>query len=446
MSRSVALKVQALTSEFRTNLQLMERSKRCTQMDIELARKECAQYLECAILNYPPSLKVHGLTKKMSLDERKEVLGIHRTSMEEPEDVVAFQEMLARAGRQSTKAKWIWRIGQYALEMARNGWYGFFVTLTVDPSRVADSQAMWEEGREFRKYLRSLARVACKAAGQPRAIKEGASIRDYVQHVGVIEHGASRHHHHMHLLIFMRAVPDHWKKCPNAAIRSPEHRTRMECKPLSTYWKWSLPGLSPARYFRHEGDIWSHLGFCLPYDAKKRRTIRINTAEKAGNYIAKYMDKDDKAWTHRVKATRNLGMTNLRNLLRNMSFRKLEALTWRPITYSLSVSLLTTHTVPSALLRSLAKQELFFRKWVSRQLDFASLMKDSYDGFTMMLMSVRDGAKPNRMRSHTFYEWVSEHLPVPEGYCEKRLRRATMSVAAEFPPTNALPVNHTGMI
>ena len=444
--RSQALKAMRLSAEFRTCLDLMRKSKRVSGHQLLEAEKECALYLARTNLIYPPSLKQLGLYENQPLPARKEVLGVHGSGLEETEETLEFQKMLAQAGRSQIKSNWIWRIGQECLDKSLEGWYGFFVTLTVDPARVADSQAMWQEGREFRKYIKRLARVASKACGMPRAIHDGASCSDFVHHVGVIEHGKSRHHHHMHLLVWMRDIPDHWKVCPNRGILNPEHRTLDWCKPMSTYWPNALPGIGRAKFFRHEGDMWSRLGFVLPYDPKKKRVVRIHAPEKAGLYIAKYMDKEDKVWTHRIKATRNLGMNRLKKVLARLHWRKVEALTWRPRTYRMSTIASTIHTVPPALLRLVSKQESFCRRWARKTLDFQKLLRENCDSFSGMLTSVRNGDRPRKMRSKAFYEWVSQHLPVPDGYCEKRYQRACVSLGVEFPPCKSQPVQHVGIV
>jgi hypothetical protein len=445
MTRTTALKTQRFLSECKTNLHLMRKAGVPSGVR-EKALAECADYLARSILIYPPTFRACGLRDAQSLAHRKEALGLFRSDHLDTFETQEFQDMLATAGRQQIRSNWIWRIGQEALEKSLEGWYGFFVTLTVDPKQVADSQTMWAEGREFRKYIRRLARVASRACGQPKAIQNGASCADFVHHVGVIEHGKSRHHHHMHLLIWMRDIPDSWKQCPNRGIRNPQHRTRDWCRPMSTYWPWALPGIGRAKYFRHEGDMWSKHRFALPYDPKKQRVVRVHCPEKAGLYIAKYMDKDDKVWTHRIKATRNLGLTRLRKILMQMHWSKVEALTWRPEKFSTSTSAMTIHSVPSGLLRLLAKQEHFVRKWAANQLDWTELLQKNYDAFSAMLESVRNGDRPKRMSSMVFYEWVTKHLPEQTGYCEKRYLRACTSLGVNFAPVKSHPVNHTGMV
>lgn len=440
------LKAMRITSEMRTNLTLMSKSNKVTGPEFMAVKNDCIQYLANSNLNYPPSMSKFGLYQGQPLPLRKQALGIEENREEPTPEELEFQDFLAVKAKKSIKANWIWRIGQECQEKAYQGWYGFFVTLTVDPSRIADSQTMWEEGREFRKYIRRLAKVSAKACGQPRAIHNGASASDYVHHVGVIEHGKSRQHHHMHLLVWMRNIPDSWKKCPNSGIRNPKHRIVDWCKPMTTYWPNSLPGIGKAKYFRHECDMWSQHRFVLPYDPKKKAVIKIHGPETAGLYIAKYMDKDDKVWTHRIKATRNLGLTRLRIVLMQMHWQKVEALSWRPESYHLSTLATTIHTVPNGLLRLIAKQEVFCRLWARKQLDWNEQLQKSCDAFSKMQQSVKNGARPKRMRTQEFYEWVTKHLPEQKGYCEQRYKRAIQSLGANFAPKKSSQVNHIGMV
>lgn len=278
--RRQANKASKLAAEWRSTLRIMKHSAKITGKEYHRAKRECTLNLAQGNLIYPPSLKALGLYEGMPLPLRKEALGANELAHEPTEAELEFQDMLATQGRKNVKSNWIWRIGQECVEKAQEGWYGFFVTLTVDPSRCPDSRAMWQEGREFRKYMEKLAKVASKACGMPRAIHNGASVRDFVHHVGVIEHGKSNQHHHMHLLIWMRDIPASWKQCPNKGIREPRYRINDWCRPMATYWPLSLPGIGRAKYFRHEGDMWSRHGFVLPYDPKKNGSSKSTALKK----------------------------------------------------------------------------------------------------------------------------------------------------------------------
>jgi hypothetical protein len=285
--RTKALANQRFLANVKTTLRLMEYSKDLTLAQKREARRECATFLAKDNLNYPPSLRALGLNENMDLYERREKLGLHTLPYtEKDEAVVEFQNLMATSTRKSLKANWIWRIGQEAREKAEEGWYGFFCTLTLDPHQllyhgIPSAQFFWEDGTEFRNWLHNLAKISAKACGQPRAIKNGASDRDFVQHVGVIEHGKSGSHHHMHLLVWMRDVPPSWKRDPNKNVRDPKRRVIDFCRPMRSTWPWSLPGIGDMKYFRHEGDQWSRLGFHLPYLPKKQKVCVAHVPETA---------------------------------------------------------------------------------------------------------------------------------------------------------------------
>lgn len=439
----MTLKAMNYVSSMRSNLALMRRSKDVRSADLLAASREFSSYLASRVLIYPPTMRSVGLRPDMTYQEAKSTLNIGSGGGSISADEAEFSAFLETSARKSRKASWIWRIGSENEEMRDRGWYPFFVTLTVDPSRVPDSQAMWEEGREFRRYIRRLARVSARACGVPNAIRDGASCSAFVRHVGVIEHGKSRHHHHMHLLVWMRNVPSSWKVDPNRGIRDPSKRVVNYCRQMGTYWPNSLPGLGRALFFRFEGDAWSKLGFCIPV-GKDGKPFFVSSARAAGYYVSKYMDKGDKAWLHRVKATRDLGKGRLRNLLNSLPLPVVEALTWRPRRFSQSVLVGTTHCVPSQLLRSMAKQVHFCRTWGSSRLVPRSWIRAPSSAYMDMRKSVRDGMRPHRMCLKEFYEWVSDHLPVPDGYCERRLQRAHVQLMADFPPNRFSQVSHVG--
>ena len=441
-----ALTLQAMSyvSSMRSNLALMARSPRVPSMLIDRVRSDFVSYLEKRVLIYPQSLLALGLRPDMTFQERKQALGLKSGGFSSSPAQQVLDDFLERSSVKARKQSWIWRIGSECENMRDLGWYPFFVTLTVDPSRCGDLETFWREGVEFRRYIHSLAKVSAAAAGYPSAIRDGASDHHFLRHVGVIEHGSSGDHHHMHLLVWFRAIPESWKVCPNATVNDPRSRVFRVCKPLSSYWKWSLAGLSPAMYFRFEGDIWSVLGHVVPVDRKNRKPLRIGSARSSGLYIAKYMEKGSRKWLHRVKATRSLGKDRILGLLHRMNVRQLEALTWRPRSFDLSVSLQMIHSVPSVLLRSMAKQVLFCKIWDTGCNVPQTWTAQSGGVYKLMCESVRDGIQPHRMSLKDFYDWVTGLLPVPSGYCEKRISRAHLQFKFDFPAANSRPVSHLG--
>ena len=440
----LTLKAMSHVGRIRSDLALLRRSRNVSSASIAECEASSLSYLAQKSLIYPPAFRDLGLGEDMSYQDRKKAVGIKSFSVAPSAAEIDFQDQLETAGREARKCNWVWRIGAEMTSMRDRGWFPFFVTLTVDPSRVADSMSFWKEGREFRRYIRRLAEVSARACGKATALKDGASDADFIRHCGVIEHGASRQHHHMHLMVWMRDVPSDWKICPNRGNPNPSTRTTAHCRQMGTYWPWALPGLGRAIYFRHEGDVWGALGFCLPISRKTGRPSKVYPPASAGVYVAKYMEKEDRAWLHRVKATRNLGKDYLRALLERLPLQSVRALTWRARTYSLNVFLQTIHSVPHGLLRSMAKQVLFCRQWASDTLDLKACLQPSIAVYSAMLQSVRNGARPREMLSAQFFDWVTEHLPVPDGYSERALQRAHLRCSVEFPPLRPAAVRHLG--
>jgi len=442
----MSLKAMAYVSEMRSNLALMRSSKLVPAVYYRAAEQSVVSYLAERVLIYPPAMREAGLSPDMTYVERKQALGIQSSHPVHSKEELEFIQFFETSARKARRANWIWRVGSEAEDMRDRGWFPFFVTLTVDPSRVADSEAMWKDGTEFRRYIRRLAKCSARAMGMGDAIRNGASDSDFVRHVGIIEHGKSSQHHHMHLLVWMRAIPPSWKVCPNKGIARPASRTINFCRQMQQFWPHSLPGLGRALFFRTEGDVWSSLGFCISIDPKTSRPRKVLPARLAGVYVSKYMEKGDRSWNHRVKATRDLGKGRLRNLLHSLTPKVVEALAWRPRNYQLNILLQTMTSVPSGLLRSMAKQVAFCQKWDARQTDLTACLQPSFAPFNAMLESVKAGLRPSRMSSEELFDWVTQFLPVPEGYCDKRLSRAHTKLRAEFPPCREQPVNHFGGI
>ena len=233
----------------RTNLYLLERAEKVADKKIDKVKEELRTLLDQGILNYPQTLETVGITPEMTLKEKKDALNIESFKIYTESEKEFFKKCKHNAD-QGRKQSWAWRISQEAQEKQDEGWYPFFITLTVDPKR-ADPEVVWRDSNEFRKYIRKLADIVCKELGHPPSNKPPYRPEsNYVTYAGVVEHGKSRLHHHCHLIVWMRAIPASWRVCPNAGIRNPAARTRNECLPMRSLWRWSNFDLSPAHYFR----------------------------------------------------------------------------------------------------------------------------------------------------------------------------------------------------
>ena len=434
----------------RQNVQLMRRAE-IPESTIDNYMAELQDILESPILNYPLTLSELGLDPESTYKEKKEILGISTAPFVESINQKRLDAFLKDKALQSRKANWSWRISQEVDDKQRAGWYPFFITLTIDPRRVEkeyeSTLAFWKEGREWRKWIRSLVNVVCEELGHPPAHKKTRQFgyrpeSDYVTYVGVIEHGKSREHHHAHVLVWMREIPSSWKQDPNRYVRDPKQRVNRECKPLSTMWKWSLPGLSPANYFRTKGDVWSKLGHGYPIDSNTGRPVIVGGPRQAAAYVTKYLQKELKEWHHRVKATRNLGLHRLKVEIKKLEAETVEALTWRPQSSSHLHLVSLIHSVPIGLMRSIAKQVDFSNKLEQGRLVFRDLMSSNTQVYSKMLKSVQAGVRPDRMRSSEFYDWVCGHLGGQKGYCEKRMLEAHSNFKEKF-KRNLVNINST---
>ena len=435
--------------EIKTNVNLMLKSDVVPFKDVRDAYHQALHSLERGFLIYPPSMSVH-LKQGTPLKEKKILLNLDKNPTPETHaNVQEFEHHLKEQARENGKNEWMWRVGMHHWQMNLEGWYPFFATLTVDENLTMappkwikkrnpktnrmrkhnigglgmTAEQMWKEGSTWTKYKRDIADFVAEHMGFKTIDESGMLESDFAQFFGVLEHGETGEHHHMHVLMWLRDIPDSWKRCPNYGLR-PEFRKRQRCLPLETFWPWAQPLNRPVLYFRNAGDIWSRLGFCVPLSRKTGKALKLHPIIRAGTYFVKYLNKGTREWPHRVKATRNLGLKNLQDVLHRMHINHLEALTWRPRKYSQSVFLSTIHSVPAALLRRQAKLIFFCRQWVNGRVDSDKLLSESSDSYKQMLMSVRAGQRPHRMASGPRYAWVSQHLPVPDGYCEKRIERA----------------------
>ena len=424
---------QQYWATMKTNVALLNRSDLVDEFTIDQVKSELGDILDLGILNYPQTLRECGITPEMSFVERKAILGLRIKGKEHDEDETRFLEDMAYKADQGRKSNWTWRIAQEAKEKQELGWHPFFVTLTVDPMKTCP-KLLWQNGREFRKFVRKLCNVVCSELGHPMSHKPPYRPEsDYVTYAGVIEHGASREHHHAHFIIWMREIPSEWKQCPNRNIRNPANRIQNDCKPMRRFWHWSLPGLSKFNYFRSIGDCWERkYNFVLPL--KDGAPMKVAPPRIAGIYITKYLTKEHKEWHHRMKCTRNLGLTKVRNLINKLTLDQAISLTWRAETSASNLSLMKIHSAPLGLIRSLAKRKVFLEKYRLNRLDLTELITSSYPTFSRMLSSVRAGVRPDRMHSSEFFDWLGQYLPEQTGYSEKKLLRVHWLLAEHFPP------------
>lgn len=435
-SESESNKYMKHAAEMRTLMELYRKSKAVPGYIAQALEEEIRHILVSRNIIYPQLANQNGIDESTSYQDKKRILGIEQKIPPKNENDLRFQAFMSKAADDARKTNWRFRIAQESKDKQEKGWYPFFVTLTVDPILV-DSKEMWQQGKEWQKLVRALSKVVTDELGHipywkkkvrnKKVVVPYRPLTDYMTYCGVIEHGKSREHHHLHALLWMREIPESWKKCPNRNC-IPEHRIHNRCRELETYWNI---GISTVNYFRSVGDIWElKHGFALPL--KDGKPMKVAPADYAGEYLIKYLQKDHKEWQHRVKATKNLGMNRLYQTIKSMKQDQVEALTWRPARASTAFFLSKTHTVPLGLVRSIAKRVNFYNQFRYNTLDYNDLMMVKQKPFIKMLKSVHDGARPDRMPFAEFYDFISRHLNVQIGYCEIRLAEAHEIVAQNF--------------
>lgn len=413
-------KFQKFTARMRTDLELARKSPRFDYIQVETLESEIRYLLDNRNISYPPALEKKGLNMDTPFQDRKNILEnkvYKRTMTENEKKLIKFME---KAQQKSNQVNWRFRIAEEAEQKRKEGWYPFFITITVDP-KLIDSENMWKKGRKWQSMVKRLSKIASNEMGHPPFWKKTKKypyrpITDYLTYASVLEHGKSREHHHVHALIWLREIPSKWKICPNRNVYG-KYRTNNRCKELETYWKL---GKSEANYFRSTGDIWEiKHNFILPL--KDGKPMQVASTKAAGNYVTKYLQKDHKEWQHRMKTTRNLGMKRLKTLIMSMKNHQVKALTMRAHNHQLCLSLSLTHTVPLGLVRRVAKQIHFFNQYRTFRLNTMELMMITTKPYIRMLRSAADGARPDRMPFAEFYDWVTRHLPDQRGYCKETL-------------------------
>ena len=409
----------ALAARIRTDLALLARSeehseaypalRRGVERDVS-ARFDGLGYLN---LIYPQTLLDIGLNPDHTLDERKEVLGLPPSSFDLDDDQELLMEMLQNGADASLSLEWRWRVGEHCRLMNEKGWYPFFVTLTVDP-RYHDPEEVFGVGaKALGNYFQRLARVSMKACGLTRSEMHKASDRDYLHHFFSVEHGKSGKHHHAHGLLWFRAIPDSWKLDPNFGQR---HSTERRCRPLESYWTYCVPDQRPANYYWFLGCPWQQLGHRIPVD-QFGNGLTLLPPEMGGSYCAKYMGKEDKQWKHRVKATRNLGLTNLLETIKRAPMAYLEQQATILPTFEHLTIQTTSLSVPTRLIRRLSRLELYCREY--RSMSLRDLLSPRPKPFVAMLNSL-DEIKPWRLASRERYEWLLSVLPrATREFCEE---------------------------
>lgn len=344
------------------------------------------------------------------MEHKLDVLHLEKPESRFISDTPTLDEWLATSQERKRANEWTFRFGEEAWHMAQLGWYGLFVTLTVDP-KAHDPYEIMQNARYLRDWRYRMAEIVRKTLGVRPPGRGGPPRASYFRSALVIEHGKSRHHHHCHGLIWVRALPDEWLKDPNEGRPIPDED---EIRGFRHTWPYGEQ--KSFRALRHDGDPYTKLGWQWPL--VNGRPLDRFAPESVGCYLGKYLGKDHKQWNHRVKCTRNLGLTTLRQALEGLRLSTLWSATRRNMTLATRSGSLESR-LPTSLRRSEATRMLISRLLVSRigrqRMLIPWAMRPKDGSYSAMQESVRRGARPWSMDGEQLWEWLTDVLPPPGG-------------------------------
>mgnify|MGYP000040702561 CR=1 FL=1 len=405
--------------------------------------------LDIKIIPYPKKMVEYGLLPDTPLDDRKQVLNIQANSEYEmqPEEV-SLQQVFDQNLMSSRQASFAVRTLLETLWFRDRGYHPFFVTFTLDPSKVYDwaeaknlrsddtdeaygevLKLYWQDPANFRRIRYEFASIAREALGLS---KKQAEKLDLYRYCAVIEHGRTANHHHLHVLLAFKDVPADMKRDPN--IGSLEYTN--ECRALKGRLSKAHPmGTLDARFVRYIGDPWSKYGFRQETKIVDgvRQLVPLKGPQAIAIYMAKYLSKDDREFRHRVKCPQGFGKRLILDHIENWHPNMLLRLTVRPLSADLNIRLSQIHCIPLPFLREIANKELF-RRIFEYGGDASHYLREMPSFYVDLVNSLKKRkVDPRRLSSSKFYELASAHLDQPHSYTEKELAYAHGKLADAFP-------------
>ncbi len=355
------------------------------------------------------SLRKNGLGPELTYREKKEVLKIPKGSGNtdlEPNIEKRLFAFLKNGSKKSAASEWKWRIQTEILNTVnKEKWYPLFGTYTVDPKRlpvgILTRDELWQKTDCWDKFVKKYKADVAESLGYGRKPSKWPKTSTFFKYFAIIEHGKSGNHPHVHVIWLCKNIPQLWKRDPN--INNKEN-TEFDIAPASSLWEHGVQKQTQAIFIKGSPFI-DKLGWAIPckYNEKteKPEPIEVGDAMAIGGYIAKYLGKQEtKKWNHRIKSTKNLGVTQLIKNLRKLNcIPILEALAQRPPTYIQSFAMQKMTKCPMSLLRRISKMELVRRYHSSMSsLGEKSLWKEwtnKPNTFYMKLIdSVSNGQRP----------------------------------------------------
>lgn len=237
-------------------------------------------------------------------------------------------------------------------------WYPIFATLTVRD----EDEVFKKKSRAFNKYMQNLRReISSEYYGCNK--RDALKHENTISYLAVVEKGSKGTKRlHIHILLFIKEIPDYVKKNKN-----PLHKEIM----FKTKWEYGFSSLIKIRTKRN--DVWAKRGDCWNKDAKE------SNIEQVCNYVAKYITKlentGEKKW--RTKMSRKFGMQMIETMTQNQ--RTLEMMI-NNIGQTMIKDLELMHLPSNSLMKTyaskkLSKSKTIFNKEIVKNILINSITK-----------------------------------------------------------------------
>ena len=357
----------------------------------------------------------------------------------ELEELVRRLKVMADKSRRSA---WVSRVSVEAREANDAGWYMIFDTLSVNRIKELPlDERVFENGREWGKYVARIEEEVRKALGYKRHKPDGSGgppRNTYARHFCRFEGGKDGKNPHAHVIWFLKDVPHEWKRDPNAGSGKPNKR---EINDMKKHWPWGWATPMPVRC---HGDVWTDKHKWKWPCKKDGSEVPKRGPEVCGRYVAKYLHKGANAdafpWTHRVKATRGLGLGSLRKTLKEMPQRQLKGLAYPHIPSHTASQFLFQCSYSRSLLKREARSErvsrcLELKPSLVSSMILKSSSKKSLQSWYRGLkeQALQNLPKPWLLLREEFVEWLHKWLGTPIPISDKREIEACAYIAQRHP-------------
>lgn len=369
-----------------------------------------------------------GLGPEVSYRDRQDVLNVLRSKNKDSHDEKRGKQYLKQSGRLTRARNWQYRL-EVAIEQAiEQGWYPLFGTYTVDqkrlPSGCLSRDDLWKKTPAWDRFIKKFKTEVAQANGYGRRPCKWPINKEFFKYFAIIEHGKSGYHPHVHVIWLCKNIPHKWKIDPN---RNCADQTEVDMPAPSALWQHGIQRRTQALFIVGS---WFTDHWKLP---RKSQEVpgKVGDAAAVAAYIGKYITKGEtKAWQHRVKATKNLGIEKLTTSLKDIkSPSLLLSLACRPAKYLVSMKLQTVTSCPLNLIRERSRQELMKRLHSMKTTRARNLMKDQWtkrpnEFFMTYISSVRDGQKPWRLMPEQRYNLYTLMLEAVKStvHCKQRTK------------------------